>query len=88
MNKFENFERLAALACQESAPRMQVTARVMQRLIAVEVDCERDREPPILTFAGLSVAAAALVAFFTFHAWGILQDPLVELFKPLGTVLQ
>ena len=73
MSEFNRFERLAAAARRERAPRVDVTGQVMATVASF------DRRPaiyaglladsPLLAFAGLSLAAAILVGMLAYPAW-------------------
>lgn len=45
-------------------------------------------DSPLLAFAGFSLAAAVLVAFFALPCWESVQDPLVAFCKPLSAIFE
>lgn len=87
MPKLSDFERLAHLARRERAPRVNVTGQVMAAIHRSRFRVARV-DSPALVFAGVALAAAALVAIWAVPAWEAVQDPLVALFKPLSFALE
>jgi hypothetical protein len=81
------FERLAQRARGEQSPRVNVTGRVMAAIHRSSYRVARV-DSPVLAFAGVALAAAALVAIWALPAWDSVHDPLVALFKPLSLVLE
>jgi hypothetical protein len=90
--RLESFERLAEAARCERAPKIDVAAQVV-----ATVESYRRRpvgyasllaDSPLLAFAGLSLAAAILVAMLALPAWESVQDPLVAFCKPLSAIFE
>jgi hypothetical protein len=78
---------MAQLARRERAPRVNVTSQVMAAIHRSRYRVARV-DSPVLVFAGVALAAAALVAIWAVPAWESVQDPLVALFRPLSFVLE
>jgi|SwirhisoilCB1_FD_contig_51_2004576_length_1421_multi_1_in_0_out_0_2 hypothetical protein len=87
MTNLSEFQRMAQLARRERAPRVNVTSQVMAAIHRSRYRVARV-DSPVLVFAGVALAAAALVAIWAVPAWESVQDPLVALFRPLSFVLE
>ncbi|HVX62358.1 MAG TPA: hypothetical protein VHC19_17200 [Pirellulales bacterium] len=87
MPSLTDFERLAQLARRERAPSVNVAGQVMAAIQRSRYRVSRV-DSPALVFAGVALAAAALVAIWAVPAWESVQDPLVALFKPLSLALE
>jgi hypothetical protein len=86
MNRWEHFETLAARARDETGPRIDVTARVMDQLRRRAVAPAADW--PLRLFSALSAAAAATVLVLAVQSWMVAVDPLNGLFDTLTMVMQ
>lgn len=92
MADLTTFERLAVVARRDRAPKIDVAGQVVTTVEALR------RRPvaggtwladsPLLAFAGLSLAAAVLVAALALPAWESVQDPLVAFCEPLSGILE
>jgi hypothetical protein len=86
MNRWEQFEALAARAHDETGPCVDVAGRVMSEL--------RRRPPapavdwPLRLFSVLSAAAPATVAVLAIQAYSAATDPLASLFATMTMVMQ
>lgn len=87
MIDWTEFERLAAKARGQVAPRIDVTWRVL-----AAIHGRRQRSPawdwPMVAFASGALAVATLVALLAYPAWTSLDDPMVTLFRPLSMVFE
>lgn len=91
MSDLNQFERLAKAARDERTPRIDVAARVAATVNMIERERAAYRaagNSPLLVFAGLSLAAAALVGILALPCWESLQDPLVAFCKPLSAIFE
>ncbi|HWB09438.1 MAG TPA: hypothetical protein VG826_09450 [Pirellulales bacterium] len=96
MSNLERFERLVEAARADRAPRIDVSAKVVgtvQSLAGLSLPGRRVAtslwaDSPLLAFAGFSLAAAVLVAFFALPCWESVQDPLVAFCKPLSAIFE
>ena len=61
MTEWERFQRLAALARPDSAPRVEVAARVLRTIRAM--DAPQTVDLPMLIFSGVSLVAASIGVF-------------------------
>ncbi|HVC97312.1 MAG TPA: hypothetical protein VND64_26765 [Pirellulales bacterium] len=87
MLEWQTFEKLAARARGEVAPRVDVAAQVLQSVRTRS--CRASRiDAPLLLFAGAALAAAILLATFALPAWDSVHNPLVFQFKPLTLVMK
>ena len=91
MSDLRDFERWASEARCESAPRIDVSARVAATVSEYAVRHLERRiawfESPLL-FAGASLVAATLVAMLALPAWDSVQDPLVAFCRPFSNFLE
>lgn len=92
MSDLKRFERLAKAAREERAPRMDVTARVVETIETFPYRPAVYRavlaDSPLLAFAGFSLAAAVLVGMLALPCWESVQDPLVAFCKPLSAIFE
>ena len=95
MSNLQRFERLVEAARAEPAPRVDVTARVVNTVDLLAAESLKYRpiaslrnDSPLLAFAGFSLAAAVLVAIFALPCWESVQDPLVAFCKPLSAIFE
>jgi anti-sigma factor RsiW len=87
MEHMKEIDKLAETARGDSAPPVNVTGEVMQRIRQ-----ERDKSGMLPLrlgwFAVASAAAAGVAAVLTYQAWSGLLDPMGSLFNPLFLVIQ
>ncbi len=86
MNRWEHFETLAARTRDETGPRIDVTARVMDELRRRAVSPVADW--PLRLFSVLSAGAAVTVLVLAIQSWTAAADPLCGLFDTLTMVMQ
>jgi hypothetical protein len=86
MNRWEHFETLAALARDETGPRIDVTVGVLDDLRRRAVRPVADW--PLCLFSGLSALAAVMVLAMAIQSWTAAVDPLSGLFDTLTMVMQ
>jgi hypothetical protein len=79
MTQWERFERLAALARRDAAPRPHVAARVLRTIRAMEAPQTVDL--PMLIFSGVSLVAASIGILLAMQAWSPLSDSLSGMFQ-------
>lgn len=86
MNRWRQFERLAAEARAEPAPTVSVSDWVLR-----DIRCSiraRSVNVPLLVFSGLSVAAASIMLVFAVQSWNAMTDPFLSMFDTLTMVIQ
>jgi hypothetical protein len=100
MSNLQQFERLVKAARAERAPRIDVAAKVVGTVqllagpslagqsVKYRAGTSLWADSPLLAFAGFSLAAAVLVAFFALPCWESVQDPLVAFCKPLSAIFE
>lgn len=84
MDTLKAIEQLAQKACNETVPCFDVSNEVLAR-----IKCGKPEIIsfiPLELFAGISVAAASVVAFLSVNAWHYITNPLVELLAPLTEI--
>lgn len=96
----EQFERLAALARDDSPPPIDVADRVLARLQSGSEDASRgasegrlavrpDREwIELVVGAGLAITAAAIALSIGVPVWESMNDPLAGWFEQFNVVMQ
>jgi hypothetical protein len=87
MLEWRTFEDLASQARREAAPRIDVTAHVLQTVRARPQRATRI-DAPLLLFAGAALAAALLLTLFAMPAWDSMHDPLVYQLRSLTQVMK
>jgi hypothetical protein len=79
MTEWERFQRLAALAQREPAPRPDLAARVLRTIRAAEAPQTVDL--PMLIVSGVSLLAASIGIMLAVQAWSPLSDSLSGMFQ-------
>ena len=80
MDALKAIEKLVFKARSEQIPGFDVSGRVLAQI--------KYRESEIISFlpfdlfAGISVAAASIVAFFSVNVWHYITNPIINLFAP------
>lgn len=86
MNHEAKFAAWAARAAEESPPRLDVAAGVLERIEARPA--RREFELPWTLFSTVAVLAASLVLVVALDRWQSLTDPLATMFSALTLVMQ
>jgi hypothetical protein len=86
VSRLDAFERLAAKARNEPAPELDVSRQVLASIRTM--GAARLPVRPMMAFTGLSLAAASVVAFFSYQAWMAVQDPFAGFFTSLTMVMR
>jgi hypothetical protein len=79
MTEWERFQRLAALARRDPAPRLDVAARALRTIRAIKSPQTVDL--PMLIFSGVSLVAASIGIVLAMQAWSPLSDSLSGMFQ-------
>jgi hypothetical protein len=79
MTEWERFQRLAALARRDSAPRVEVAGRVLRTIRAM--DAPQTVDLPMLIFSGVSLVAASIGVLLAMQAWSPLSESLSGMFQ-------
>lgn len=85
MNDFEAFDSLVSRARKEQPPPVHVTPRVLHDLQSISL--QKQEQKTLLFLSGVALAAACLIAAFSFQFWAVLSDPLAGFFSPMNMVM-
>jgi hypothetical protein len=84
----ELLDRLFAVARQDTAPVVDVTVRVLQKLRVVPRRDEQGVMAAAWTVLVASVLAASIAVMFGWESWSIVSDPMLQVYEPVGELLQ
>ena len=84
MDTLKQIDKLVSRARQEAIPVVDVADRVLWQIRTAGMGVKAPVPiAPLGIFAGLSAVAASIIVFLAIHAWMALNNPMMELYRPV-----